>query len=58
MPSEDEASREHKPTRATLSAVAEAAEVSVATVSKVLNGRSGVSDETRRRIESLLQDTN
>jgi LacI family xylobiose transport system transcriptional regulator len=58
MPSEDEDSREHKPTRATLSAVAEAADVSVATVSKVLNGRAGVSDETRRRIESLLQDRN
>jgi LacI family xylobiose transport system transcriptional regulator len=30
----------------------------VATVSKVLNGRSGVSDETRSRIESLLEERN
>jgi LacI family xylobiose transport system transcriptional regulator len=44
------------PTRATLSEVAALAKVSVATVSKVLNGRSGVSDETRSRIESLLDE--
>jgi LacI family transcriptional regulator, xylobiose transport system transcriptional regulator len=47
-----------QPTRATLSEVAALAKVSVATVSKVLNGRSGVSDETRRRIESLLEERN
>jgi LacI family xylobiose transport system transcriptional regulator len=40
--------------RATLSEVAEQADVSVSTVSKVLNGRSGVSSETRERIEELL----
>jgi len=44
------------PTRATLAEVATLADVSIATVSKVLNGRAGVSDETRTRIESLLQD--
>jgi len=42
--------------RATLSEVASQANVSVSTVSKVLNGRTGVSDETRRRVEELLQD--
>ncbi len=47
-----------RPTRATLSEVAALANVSVATVSKVLNGRSGVSDETRSRIESLLEERN
>ena len=43
-------------TRATLAEVAALADVSISTVSKVLNGRSGVSEETRARIESLLQD--
>jgi LacI family xylobiose transport system transcriptional regulator len=43
-------------TRATLAEVAALADVSISTVSKVLNGRSGVSDDTRARIESLLQD--
>lgn len=42
--------------RATLSEVATLADVSISTVSKVLNGRPGVSDETRARIEGLLQD--
>jgi LacI family xylobiose transport system transcriptional regulator len=51
MPTED-ASR----SRATLSEVASQADVSVSTVSKVLNGRAGVSDETRARIEALLRD--
>src|ERR1700760_2156843 len=51
MPTED-GSR----SRATLSEVASQAGVSVSTVSKVLNGRSGVSDETRARIEALLHD--
>lgn len=44
------------PARATLAEVASLADVSISTVSKVLNGRSGVSEETRARIESLLQD--
>ena len=42
--------------RATLSEVAAQAHVSISTVSKVLNGRSGVSGETRARIEALLQN--
>jgi LacI family xylobiose transport system transcriptional regulator len=43
-------------TRSTLSEVALLADVSVSTVSKVLNGRAGVSSETRARIEALLED--
>ena len=43
-------------TRATLAEVAALADVSISTVSKVLNGRGGVSEETRARIEALLQD--
>ncbi len=42
--------------RATLAEVAALADVSISTVSKVLNGRSGVSDETRARVEALLHD--
>ncbi|WP_150308651.1 LacI family DNA-binding transcriptional regulator [Planctomonas psychrotolerans] len=42
--------------RATLSRVAADASVSISTVSKVLNGRAGVSDETRARVEDLLRD--
>jgi LacI family transcriptional regulator, xylobiose transport system transcriptional regulator len=42
--------------RATLSEVASLADVSISTVSKVLNGRAGVSSETRARIEALLQN--
>ena len=42
--------------RATLAEVAERAGVSVSTVSKVLNGRTGVSEDTRSRIEALLAD--
>ncbi len=51
-------SDDQKPTRATLSEVAARAHVSVATVSKVLNGRAGVGDETRSQIEKLLQQSN
>jgi LacI family xylobiose transport system transcriptional regulator len=43
-------------TRATVAEVAALADVSISTVSKVLNGRGGVSEETRARIEALLQD--
>jgi LacI family xylobiose transport system transcriptional regulator len=39
-----------------LAEVAALADVSVSTVSKVLNGRRGVSSQTRARIESLLTD--
>jgi LacI family xylobiose transport system transcriptional regulator len=42
--------------RATLAEVADRAGVSVSTVSKVLNGRSGVSGDTRARVEALLTD--
>jgi LacI family xylobiose transport system transcriptional regulator len=42
--------------RATLSAVADEAGVSMSTVSKVLNGRRGVSVATRMRVEQLLQE--
>jgi len=38
----------------TIAYIAESAGVSVPTVSKVLNGRSGVSDDTRARIEELI----
>ncbi|GAQ71433.1 LacI family DNA-binding transcriptional regulator [Streptomyces turgidiscabies] len=38
----------------TIAYIAETAGVSVPTVSKVLNGRTGVSDETRARIEELI----
>ena len=43
------------PRRATLATVAASAGVSVATVSKVLNGRSDVAPATRSLVESLLR---
>lgn len=42
--------------RITLTAIAEEAGVSLATVSKVLNGRTDVSPSTRMRVERLLQE--
>ena len=43
------------PTRpVTIAYIAESAGVSVPTVSKVLNGRSGVSADTRAKIEKLI----
>jgi LacI family transcriptional regulator len=42
------------PRRVTMAEVAAAAEVSVATVSKVLNGRADVASDTRRRVEAVL----
>jgi DNA-binding LacI/PurR family transcriptional regulator len=42
------------PPRVTMAAIAAAAEVSVPTVSKVLNGRGDVADETRTRVEAVL----
>ncbi len=45
-----------RPSRTTLSRVAADASVSISTVSKVLNGRAGVSDATRSRVEELLRD--
>jgi LacI family xylobiose transport system transcriptional regulator len=53
--SDGEAMTAH-PSRATLAEVAQLAQVSVATVSKVLNGRSGVSADTRDRVEALLSE--
>ncbi|WP_370378223.1 LacI family DNA-binding transcriptional regulator [Catenulispora sp. GAS73] len=41
----------------TIAHIAETAGVSVPTVSKVLNGRSGVSDQTRARIEELIESS-
>lgn len=42
--------------RTTLAAVARATGLSLATVSKVLNGRAGISDENRRKVEAALLD--
>ncbi|WP_433170310.1 LacI family DNA-binding transcriptional regulator [Actinoallomurus sp. CA-150999] len=44
------------PGRVTLGEIAAAANVSVPTVSKVINGRSDVAAETRTRVESLLHE--
>lgn len=41
--------------RVTLAVIAEEAEVSLSTISKVLNGRADVSPATRRRVETLLE---
>ena len=43
-------------TRPTIANVAEQAGVSVPTVSKVINGRSDVSPETRRRVEAAIRE--
>ncbi|MDN5854056.1 MAG: LacI family DNA-binding transcriptional regulator, partial [Actinomycetia bacterium] len=43
-------------TRPTLSAVAQSANVSLATASKVLNGRSGVGEQTRLRVQEVIDD--
>ncbi len=45
-----------RPNRVTLARVAAEAGVSVATASKVINGRGGVGDETRTRIEALAEE--
>lgn len=52
MPTEHATTRVSRPT---LARVAAEAAVSVATVSKVLNGRGGVSSQTRLRVEDVLQ---
>ncbi|HEX6355674.1 LacI family DNA-binding transcriptional regulator [Actinophytocola sp.] len=41
----------------TISYIAETAGVSVPTVSKVINGRSGVAAETRARVEALIKES-
>ena len=43
-----------KPSRPTIAQVAKQAGVSVPTVSKVINGRSDVAPETRRRVEAII----
>ncbi|WP_435746368.1 LacI family DNA-binding transcriptional regulator [Microbacterium sp. PMB16] len=50
----DVPTRAVRPNRVTLSRVAEEAGVSVATASKVINGRGGVGTATRRRIEAIV----
>lgn len=42
--------------RTTLSAIAQRAHVSVATVSKVVNERAGVGEETRERVKAVIAD--
>jgi LacI family xylobiose transport system transcriptional regulator len=42
--------------RMTISKIAEEAGVSVPTVSKVLNGRSDVAEETRAKVENIIQE--
>jgi DNA-binding LacI/PurR family transcriptional regulator len=50
---EPEGQRERGPV--TIAHIAETAGVSAPTVSKVLNGRSGVSEQTRARVEDLIE---
>jgi len=52
----DQERRRRKRGALTVAAIAELAGVSAPTVSKVLNGRSGVAPETRRRVEELLRE--
>jgi LacI family xylobiose transport system transcriptional regulator len=52
----DQERRRRKRGAPTVAAIAELAGVSAPTVSKVLNGRSGVAPETRRRVEELLRE--
>ncbi|MFF9808360.1 LacI family DNA-binding transcriptional regulator [Streptomyces coeruleorubidus] len=56
-PSEEETEEQSGggPPAVTIAYIAESAGVSIPTVSKVLNGRSGVSDETRARVEGLIR---
>ncbi|MET8042205.1 LacI family DNA-binding transcriptional regulator [Micromonospora sp. NPDC005215] len=58
MIEEGQLPRSRKPWRGDLpiAAIAELAGVSPPTVSKVLNGRGGVGEQTRRRVEALLRD--
>jgi LacI family transcriptional regulator len=54
VPRQDTVSSEEVPT--TLAGVAASAGVSIATVSKVFNGRADVAPETRARVQTLLQE--
>lgn len=42
--------------RTTLAAIADRANVSVATVSKVVNGRTGVGEDTRERVRAVIAE--
>jgi hypothetical protein len=48
--------RKQPPRSVTISSIAESAGVSVPTVSKVINGRSGVSPDTRARVEAAINE--
>lgn len=48
--------RAHRPSRVTIREVAELAGVSIATVSRVLNGRGDVSDETRDLVTRVVRE--
>src|SRR6185436_5227930 len=48
--------RPRRPAPTTIADIAELTGVSVPTVSKVINGRSDVSAETRRRVETAIRD--
>src|SRR5690348_9192496 len=50
------AKRHKADARPTIAQIAQAAEVSVATVSKVLNGRVDVSPPTRERVERVIKE--
>jgi DNA-binding LacI/PurR family transcriptional regulator len=49
--------RSAAPKTVTISSIAESAGVSVPTVSKVINGRSGVSPDTRARVEAVINES-
>ena len=49
--------RSAAPKTVTISYIAESAGVSVPTVSKVINGRSGVSPDTRARVEAVINES-
>lgn len=52
----DESRKQSDDSRSKLADVAERAGVSISTVSKVLNGRAGVSLDTRNRVSGILRD--
>jgi LacI family transcriptional regulator, xylobiose transport system transcriptional regulator len=54
MRSASRAAQNHAQRPTTIAVIAETAGVSIPTVSKVLNGRHGVSAETRRRVEAAI----
>ncbi|GGS99473.1 LacI family DNA-binding transcriptional regulator [Streptomyces janthinus] len=55
-PTEQDDEREGASRPVTIAYIAESAGVSVPTVSKVINGRSGVSADTRARVEALVNE--